>query len=127
MNELIENTLNIISKISSSRQGYLLQIGEQEYKILNICGGKSEDFNSLNDLLFQLLKAGGIDTEKVASLPTVRKILKEKLTRERPLLHSPLVVCFKLLVVRHSIVRHASSEVRTFNAMTIRMGIGDAI
>ena len=78
MNELIENTLNIISKISSSRQGYLLQIGEQEYKILNIWGGKSEDFNSLNDLLFQLLKAGGIDTEKVASLPSVRKILKEK-------------------------------------------------
>ena len=78
MNELIENTLNIISKISSSRQGYLLQIGEQEYRILNIWGGKSEDFNSLNDLLFQLLKAGGIDTEKVASLPSVIKILKEK-------------------------------------------------
>lgn len=78
MNELIENTLNIISKISSSRQGYLLQLGEQGYSILNIWGGKGEDFNSLNDLLSQLLKAGVIDTEKVGSLPSVRKILKER-------------------------------------------------
>ena len=78
MNELIENTLNIISKISSSRQGYLLQLGEQEYSILNIWGGKGEDFTSLNDLLSQLLKAGGVDTEKVASLPSVTKFLKER-------------------------------------------------
>ncbi len=78
MNELIENTLNIISKITSSRQGYLLQLGEQSYNILNIWGGKNEDFTSLNDLLFQLLKSGGIDTEKVASLPSVMKILKER-------------------------------------------------
>ena len=78
MNELIENTLNIISKITSSRQGYLLQLGEQGYSILNIWGGKNEDFTSLNDLLFQLLKSGGIDTEKVTSLPSVMKILKER-------------------------------------------------
>ena len=56
MNELTENTLNIISKISSSRQGYLLELGEQGYKILNIWGGKKEDFTSLNELLLQLLK-----------------------------------------------------------------------
>ncbi len=78
MNELIENTLNIISKISSSRQGYLLQLGERGYSILNIWGGKGEDFTSLNDLLSQLLKAGGVDTEKVASLPSVTKFLKER-------------------------------------------------
>ncbi|HEY6437283.1 MAG TPA: hypothetical protein VIY47_11895, partial [Ignavibacteriaceae bacterium] len=78
MNELTENTLNIISKISSSRQGYILELGEQGYRILNIWGGKNEDFTSLNDLLLQLLKAGGIDTEKVASLPSVKTILKER-------------------------------------------------
>lgn len=78
MNELTENTLNIISKISSSRQGYLLELGEQGYKILNIWGGKKEDFTSLNELLLQLLKAGGIDTEKIASLPSVRAVLKER-------------------------------------------------
>ena len=78
MTELIENTLNIISKITSSRQGYLLQLSEQGYSILNIWGGKNEDFTSLNDLLFQLLKAGGIDTEKIANLPSVTKFLKER-------------------------------------------------
>lgn len=78
MNELIENTLNIISKISTSRQGYVLELGERGYRILNIWGGKKEDFNSLNDLLLQLLQAGGIDTEKVASLPSVKTVLKER-------------------------------------------------
>ena len=78
MTELIENTLNIISKITSSRQGYLLQLGEQGYSILNVWGGKNEDFTSLNDLLFQLLKAGGIDTEKIANLPSVTKFLKDR-------------------------------------------------
>jgi len=78
MNELTQNTLNIISKISSSRQGYLLELGEKGYRILNIWGGKKEDFTSLNELLLQLLKAGGIDTEKIASLPSVRAVLKER-------------------------------------------------
>lgn len=78
MNELIENTLNIISKISSSRQGYLLQLNDQGYSILNIWGGKIEDFTSLNDLLFELYKAGGVDTEKVASLPSIITFLKER-------------------------------------------------
>jgi len=78
MNAIIENTLHIISKISSSRQGYLLQLSDQGYSILNIWGGKHEDFTSLNDLLFKLFKAGGIDTEKVASLPSVSAFLKER-------------------------------------------------
>ena len=57
MNELIENTLNIISKISSSRQGYLLELGEQGYRILNIWGGKKEDFTSLNELLSPIVES----------------------------------------------------------------------
>lgn len=78
MNAIIENTLHIISRISSSRQGYLLQLNDQGYSILNIWGGKNEDFTSLNDLLFKLFKAGGIDTEKVASLPSVTTFMKER-------------------------------------------------
>jgi len=78
LNTLIENTLHIISKISSSRQGYLLQLSDQGYSILNIWGGKPEDFTSLNDLLLKLFQAGGIDTEKVGSLPSVSTFLKER-------------------------------------------------
>ncbi len=56
----------------------MLQLSDQGYSILNIWGGKQEDFTSLNDLLFKLFKAGGIDTEKVASLPSVLTFLKER-------------------------------------------------
>jgi len=78
MNQLIENTLNIISKITNSRHGYLLQISDKDYEVLSIWGGKNEDYVSINDLLFQLMKAGGIDTEKINDLPTVSKFLKEQ-------------------------------------------------
>lgn len=56
----------------------MLQLNDQGYSILNIWGGKNEDFTSLNDLLFKLFKAGGIDTEKVASLPSVTTFMKER-------------------------------------------------
>jgi len=55
-----------------------LQLSDQGYSILNIWGGKQEDFTSLNDLLIKLFKAGGIDTEKVVSLPSVSAFLKER-------------------------------------------------
>ena len=56
----------------------MLQLSDQGYSILNIWGGKNEDFTSLNDLLFKLFKAGGIDTEKVVNLPSVSTFLKER-------------------------------------------------
>ena len=87
MNPLIENTLNIISKVTSSRQGYLLQLSDKGYKILNIWGGKDDDFIKLNELLFQLFKAGGIDTEKVIDLPTISKFLEERFSVS--FLHTP--------------------------------------
>ncbi|MBK9097623.1 MAG: PAS domain S-box protein [bacterium] len=78
MNALIENTLHIISKISYSRQGYLLQLNDYGFEVLNMWGGRPDDFIKLNDLLFKLFKAGGIDTEKFAELPTVADFLKER-------------------------------------------------
>ena len=78
MNELIENTLHIISKISLSKKGYLLQLSEQNHKVLKIWGGKREDFALLNDVLFNLYISEGIDTDKVASLPSVTNLLNKK-------------------------------------------------
>jgi len=78
MNELIKNTLQIISKISSSKKGYLLQLTDQGYKILTLWGGDSDDFKKLNDFLFSLHKTEGIDSEKVLSQPSVSDFLKEK-------------------------------------------------
>ena len=78
MNELIKNTLQIISKISSSKKGYLLQLTDQGYKILTLWGGDSDHFKKLNDFLFSLHKTLGIDSEKVLSQPSVSDFLKEK-------------------------------------------------
>jgi PAS domain S-box-containing protein len=78
MNALIENTLHIISKISYSRQGYLLQLNDNGYEVLNIWGGRNEEFTKLNDLIFKLFKAGGIDTEKFIELPSVPDFLRDR-------------------------------------------------
>ena len=77
MNELIENTIQIISTISHSSKGYLLQLDENGYKVLKIWGGKIAEFELLNDVLFNIFKTDGISTEKVAALPTVKQLLKK--------------------------------------------------
>ncbi|MCW8994690.1 MAG: PAS domain-containing sensor histidine kinase [Psychromonas sp.] len=78
MNALIENTLQIIAKVSSSKKGYLLQLTDQGYKVLTIWGGANEEFKHLNDLLFSFYKTGSIDTEKVINLPSISDFVKEK-------------------------------------------------
>ena len=77
MNELIENTIQIISTISHSSKGYLLQLDENGYKVLKIWGGKIAEFELLNDVLFNIFKTDGISTEKVTALPTVKQLLKK--------------------------------------------------
>ena len=78
MNVLIKNTLQIITKVSSSKKGYLLQISDQGYKILTIWGGNDEEFKHLNDILFNFYKTGSIDTEKVINEPLISDFIKEK-------------------------------------------------
>lgn len=78
MNALLENTLHIISKISYSRLGYLLQLTDSGYDVMHAWGARKEDFASLNDLLFKVFKAGGIDTEKVGELPSITEFLEQR-------------------------------------------------
>ena len=77
MNELIENTINIISKISLSNNGYLLQLSDQGYKVLKIWGWTGKDFEMLNDVLFNLFLSGELDTDNITSHPPVESILKK--------------------------------------------------
>jgi len=76
MNALIENTLNIISKICKCRQGYLLQITDQGFNVLSVWGAQAEKFSSLNKVLFKMCKSKGVDTDRVAEIPAVTKELK---------------------------------------------------
>lgn len=80
MNALIENTLHIISQISSCRKGYLLQLNDQGYKILNIWGCKKKDYELLNDVLFNFFINEGIHTDKVADLAPLKKLLRKNST-----------------------------------------------
>jgi len=77
MNELIENTINIISKISLSNNGYLLQLSDQGYKVLKIWGWTGKDFEMLNDVLFNLFLSGELDTDNITNHPPVESILKK--------------------------------------------------
>lgn len=65
MFELIENTLQIISKISSSKCGYLLLINNDGYRVLTIWGAKPEEFEPVNDYLFKLKRTGEFDSDTV--------------------------------------------------------------
>ena len=78
MNVLIENTLQFVSKISSSNQGYLLQLTDLGYKVLTIWGGDADDFTKLNEHLFNIYKKEGIDLDNVVKQPSVSGFLKEK-------------------------------------------------
>lgn len=77
MNELIENTLHIISRLSQSSKGYILQIDEHSYKVLKIWGGKIEEFELLNDVLFNVYITEGINSDTVAVLSSVKQLLKK--------------------------------------------------
>lgn len=77
MNELIENTVQIISMLSHSSKGYILQLDENGYKVLKMWGGKNEEFELLNDVLFNLFKTDGIKIDKVAALSPVKQLLKK--------------------------------------------------
>ena len=65
MFELIENTLQIISKISSSNCSYLLMVKTDGFKVLTILGGKPEEFDLVNDYLFNLKKTDSLDCNSV--------------------------------------------------------------
>jgi PAS domain S-box-containing protein len=77
MNELIENTINIISKITLSNYGYLLLLSEQGNKVLKIWGWKGKDYEVLNDVLFNLYLSGNLNTENITGHPAVETILKK--------------------------------------------------
>ncbi|MBT8379497.1 MAG: PAS domain-containing sensor histidine kinase [Ignavibacteria bacterium] len=65
MIELIENTLQVISKISSSKCGYLLKVSGDGFKVLTMWGGKPEEFDLVNDYLFNLKKTNELDCNSV--------------------------------------------------------------
>ncbi len=73
MVELVENTLQIISKISASKCGYLLKVAGDSFKVLRIWDAKPEEFDLVNDYLFNQHKSGGINFDNLH----LKKLLKK--------------------------------------------------
>jgi hypothetical protein len=76
MIELVENTLQIISRISSSKCGYLLRVNNSKFEVLKIFGENARTFDLVNDALFNLYNSTGIDCETVHNASPIPELIR---------------------------------------------------
>jgi PAS domain S-box-containing protein len=74
MSELVKNTLQIISKISQSKCGYLVRINNSDFNIIDIWGESKEKFQSLNNSLLKLKKSSEIEFNSVKELTELKNL-----------------------------------------------------
>lgn len=77
MLKLLQNTLDIIGKISLSSAGYLLKLKQDSYEIIAFTGENRNKFNALNESLLKLSRREAITTDKILALPTYQKLAGE--------------------------------------------------
>lgn len=75
MFELVKNTLQIISKISDSKCGYLIRIDNSDFEVMAINGGNEEKYLSLNNAILKLSKNSDIENNTVKELTELKHIL----------------------------------------------------
>jgi len=74
MSELVKNTLQIISKISQSKCGYLVRINHSDFDIIDIWGESKEKFQSLNNSLLKLKKSSDVEFNSVKELTELKNL-----------------------------------------------------
>ncbi len=74
MSELVKNTLQIISKISQSKCGYLVRINNSDFNIIDIWGESKEKFQSLNNSLLKLKKSSDVEFNSVKELTELKNL-----------------------------------------------------
>lgn len=77
MTELINNTLQIISRISQSKCGYLLCLNNSGFDVKTIWGESSERFNQFNFSLLELFKSSGIDDKSIIHSSSFKELSDE--------------------------------------------------
>ena len=77
MSELLKNTLQIISKISQSKCGYLVRIDNSDFDVISAWGESKEKFHSLNNSLLKLKKNSEIEFNSVKELSGLKNLLTE--------------------------------------------------
>jgi len=74
MSELVKNTLQIISKISQSKCGYLVRIDNSDFDVISAWGESKEKFQSLNNSLLKLKKSTEVEFNSVKELPELKNL-----------------------------------------------------
>jgi len=77
MSELVKNTLQIISKISQSKCGYLVRIDNSDFDVISAWGESKEKFHSLNNSLLKLKKGSDVEFNSVKELPELKNLYTE--------------------------------------------------
>ena len=68
MIEIINNTLHIIAKVSSSKCAYLLRMNNWDAEIITIYGDERDKYTLLNHSMIDLHNSGTVDVESVRKL-----------------------------------------------------------
>ena len=77
MTEVIENTLNILTRITNCKAILLLKFNDDELSVLSFLGNNSEKYEQFYDSLFQHYKNSGIDNTSVEELPECKAIMSD--------------------------------------------------
>ena len=74
---VIENTLNILTRITGSKSILLLKFSDAGLSVLSFIGDDSDKYKQFYDSLFQLYKNSGIDNIPVEELPECKAIMSD--------------------------------------------------
>ena len=77
MNELIDNTFKIFTKITNSKTGLLLRFNNFESSVMSFVGNNISKFEEFNQALSHLYRSKGIDYDSVENLPIYKSIINE--------------------------------------------------
>ncbi len=77
MTELVKNTLQIISKISQGKCGYLVRIDNSDFDVISAWGESTEKFQPLNNSLLKLKKSTEVEFNSVKELPELKNLFAE--------------------------------------------------
>ncbi|MFB3057101.1 MAG: sensor histidine kinase [Ignavibacteriaceae bacterium] len=77
MNELIDNTFKILTKITNSKTGLLLRFNNFESSVMSFVGNNISKFEEFNQALSHLHRSKGIDYDSVENLPVYKSIINE--------------------------------------------------
>ena len=78
MTELVNNTFQILVKVTNCKEALLMRVNNLEHSLIAVAGGESDKFRKLAESIFQLYRGSGVDKNSVENLPACKKVIKRK-------------------------------------------------